>query len=168
MMKKRNLIIAAAVTTVIGSGIAFAGAKHCGGADGHGQGHYGKHKIEHIMERLDKHLDLTDQQELSLQSILEDNKMVFMDARHDKKSFRLAVMQLDPSSSEYDASIASLADEIAEQARQRTLQAADIVKQVSTVLTDEQMQKARELIEKRMKKHERHEVNGEVDGNADS
>jgi len=159
-MKKRNIIIAAAVTAVIGSGIAFAGAKQCRDAGAGWHGHFGENKIEHIVERLDSHLDLTDQQELSLQSILEGNKAEFFDAHQARKSFHLEIMQLDPSSSDYDAAVASLADEIAAQVRQKTLQVAEIIKQASAVLTDEQVQKVRDLIEQRMDKYGHHEVDG--------
>jgi Spy/CpxP family protein refolding chaperone len=159
-MKKRNVIIAAAVTAVIGSGIAFAGAKQCRDAGAGWHGNFGENKIEHIVDRLDSHLDLTDQQELSLRSILEENKAEFFDAHQARKSFRLEIMQLDPSSSDYDAAVASLADEFAAQVRQKTLQAAEIVKQASAVLTDEQLQKARDLIEQRMDKYGHHKVDG--------
>ena len=160
LMKKRNVIIAAAVTAVIGSGIAFAGAKHCRDAGAGWHGNFGENKIEHIVDRLDSHLDLTDQQELSLRSILEENKAEFFDAHQARKSFRLEIMQLDPSSSDYDAAVASLADEFAAQVRQKTLQAAEIVKQASAVLTDEQLQKVRDLIEQRMDKYGHHKVDG--------
>ncbi len=164
-MKKRNVIIATATAAIIGSGIAFAGAKNCRGDGGHQFGKFGEHKIERMMSKIDEHLDLSEQQELALQEILESNKSVLRAGSGPHREFRMELMKLDPTSSNYDTAVANLADEMATQVKQRTMQVASVVKQVAGILTEEQIQDARELIAERMGRMERrhHRVDGDED-----
>ncbi len=153
-MKKRNAIIAAAVTAILGSGLAFAGAKSCEYNDGHDKGHFSQHKMERMLSKMDKHLDLSDTQENSLQEIIEANKTFFDGARQAHQKFRLDVMNLDPTSESFDTKIEVLAEKAADQAKQRTLEIAAIVKEVSAVLTEEQRQQAKEMMAKRLQHHQ--------------
>ena len=159
-MKKRNAIIAAAATAILGSGLAFAGAKSCEHNGGHHKGHFSQHKMERMLgvSKMDKHLSLSDAQENALQEILESNKAVFASAEQSHREFRSNLMNLDPTSENFDMEIEALAEKAANQAKQRTLEMAAIVKEVSAVLTEEQRQQAKEMMSKRMQRHQ-HEMN---------
>ena len=134
-MKKRNAIVAAAVTAIIGSGLAFAGAKNCEHSGKSHKGHFSQHKMEKMLSKMDKHLDLSDTQEIALQEILESNKAVFNDVRQSHRKFRNEMVNLDPTSENFGSKIEALAERAADQAKQRTLKIAAIVKEVSAVLT---------------------------------
>ena len=157
-MKKRNAIIAAAATAILGSGLAFAGAKSCEHNKDNHRGHFSQHKMERMLSKMDKHLNLSDTQENLLQEILESNKAVFTNAKQSHQDFRSSIMNLDPTSENFDMEIEALADNAADQAKQRTLEMAAIVKEVSSVLTEEQRQQAKEMMSKRMQRHQ-HEMN---------
>jgi len=165
-MKKRNVIIASVTTAILGSGLAYAGAKRCHEGGWHHNGEYGEHKVERIIGKLDEHLDLSDQQEAALQEILVSSKSVFGAKGQSRGEFRMKLMNLDPTASDYDATVTAMADEMADQVKQRTVEAASVIKQVAGILTDEQIQEARELIAKRMEKRER--WHHKVDDNEDS
>ena len=145
-MKKRNIVIASIVTAIVGSGIAFAGSKSCHEGSRYHHGKFGEHKMERIIEKLDRHLDLSDQQEVALQEILESNKLVFGFEGQSRGALRMKMLGLDPTASDYENSVAAMADEMAEQIKQRTVEAAGVIKQVAGILTDEQIAEARELI----------------------
>lgn len=153
-MKTRNAIIAAAATAILGTSIAFAGAKSCGHGGENHKGHFSQHKMERILSKMDKHLNLTDAQEIELQEILESNKEVFSNSRDSHRDFRNDIVNLNPTSETFDSEIAALADKAADKAKQRTLEIANIVKEVSAVLTEEQRKQAKELMAKRMQRHQ--------------
>jgi len=156
-MNKRKTLIAAAVAAVIGTGAVYAGSNYCErGGDGHGFG--GGHRgpgLERMISKLDHHLDLTDSQRSSIEEIVSANRDTMKQSRLDRKTLRQKTMGLDPTSESYDADVAALADEMAEMAREMTLSFADIARQVSTVLTPEQRQEAREMIQHRMERMEK-------------
>jgi Spy/CpxP family protein refolding chaperone len=151
-MKKRNVVIASVATVIVGSGIAFAGSKSCHDGNRYHHGNFGDHKMERIVEKLDRHLDLSDQQEVALQEILESNKSVFKFEARSRGGFRMKMLGLDPTASDYEDSVNAMAGEMAEQIKQRTVAVAGVIKQVAGVLTDEQIEEARELITMRMEK----------------
>ena len=153
-MNKRKTLIAAAIAAVVGTGAAVAGSRHCeDNHDGHryGGGHRGP-GIEKMIGKLDHHLDLSDSQRSSIEDIVDANRDVMEQGRHHRRSLRKQTMRLDPASDSYDKDVAELADQIAEIARQTTLSFADIARQVSAVLTTEQRQQAREMLQHRMQR----------------
>jgi Spy/CpxP family protein refolding chaperone len=165
VMKKRNVIIASVATAIVGSGIAFAGSRSCHEGSRYHHGKFGEHKMERIIDKLDSHLDLSDQQEVALQEILESNKSVFGFEAPSRNSLRMKMMGLDPTASDYEESVAAMADEMTEQIKQRTVEAAGVIKQVAGILTDEQIAEARELIAMRMERREgwHHQVDDDED-----
>ena len=157
-MKKRNLVIAATTATVIGSGLAYAGSKHHGGKHNLSP----EHRVEHMIMKMDKRLDLTDAQETEIQSILESRMGNIMSTREARREIRQNVMQLDPKSADFDAQVEALAGEMSELVRQKTMEIGEAMKEVSAVLTDEQVEKARKMIAKRIEaRNKRKEHNAE-------
>jgi Spy/CpxP family protein refolding chaperone len=163
-MNKRKIIVIAALTTVIGSGIAFAGAKSCGkSGDGH-RGFTGPHKIEHVLEKMSKHLDLSDDQESSLREIMASSNFGEKNHRHSAKAARLELLSLDPLSVDFESKVDNLIEIRFEQLKQQILEHASLAKQISHVLTAEQVAKARTIIAKRMDKLEKRHSNMDAEG----
>lgn len=158
-MKKRNIIIAAAIAAVAGTGIAYAGAKFCDHEGGYSRGSHG-HRMEYMIDKMGQKLSLSSEQTKSIEEILEASKPVLREGRHSRHDFRQEMMALDPSSDSYEADVRMLADKTAEMARNRTLEIASVVKQISDVLTEEQRQQAKSLILEKMdrKGHRDHKV----------
>jgi Spy/CpxP family protein refolding chaperone len=162
-MNKRKTLIAAAVAAVIGTSAVYAGSNYCDhnkGGHGFGGGHRGP-GMERMISKLDRHLDLSESQRTSIEEIVAANRDTMKQGRVDRKTLRQKTMALDPASESYDKDVAVLADEMADMAREMTLSFADIARQVSAVLTPEQREEAREMIqhrmdrmEKRMQKHQ--------------
>ncbi len=150
-MNKRNFILATVTTALIGSGIAYAGSK--GYRSGHG---HMKHGVEQVVHHLDWHLKLTDSQESELQEILDNNRDIFLGARDFKQTMARQMMNLDPDSPSYQSEVAALAEQLAEEVKQKTMQAADLVHQISAILSAEQKTEARRMIQERMRRHAGH------------
>ena len=153
-MKKRNILIIATTAAVIGSGLAYAGNKHRNGKHDISP----EHRIEHMLMKMDKHLDLSDTQEAEIKSILDRRIEVFALAKEKRNSVRQTILQMNPKSPDFDAQAQSLADEMAEALHQRALEMAAAMKEVSAVLSDQQVEKARSVLAKRIETHNRHKA----------
>ena len=157
-MKKRNKIIAGLVALMAGSGLALAGSGSCDyeGKSHRGWGHGGQHgpMLERMIGKLDRHLDLSEQQRASLEQVFEQNSEVARNHRQQRRSLRHESMQLDPSSDAYETQIQEIADRVAEMAHDQALLMANVFKQVAEILTDEQREEMRQLMQQRMQKME--------------
>ncbi|MBX2869896.1 MAG: hypothetical protein KTR18_14550 [Acidiferrobacterales bacterium] len=149
-MKKRTLIASGIIVTVLGTGLVFAGQRNHGGWGGHHD--HGGHRIMHMIDKLERKLDLSEQQVEQLEQIALDTKATRKTARKEHMSIGMKLTALDPASNEYDADVSQLAQEVSEMARQRTLSLAMVYKQASAVLTEQQRQELREMIQKRMER----------------
>ena len=145
-MNKRNVLIAVTTAAVIGSGVAYAGSKRCGGKHDVSPGH----RVDHMVMKMDKRLDLTDAQETEIRTILLSGAEQFASVKDTRRKLRQAVLTLDPAAADFDSQVDSLANEIAETFRQKTVETAEIMKQVSGVLTEEQADKAKKIIARMM------------------
>ena len=145
-MNKRNVLIAATTAAVIGSGIAYAGSKRYGGKHEISPAH----RVDHVVMKMDKRLDLTDAQETEIRTILLSGAEQFASVKDTRRKLRQAVLTLDPAAADFDSQVDSLANEIAETFRQKTVETAEIMKQVSGVLTEEQADKAKKIIARMM------------------
>ncbi|MCY3770380.1 MAG: Spy/CpxP family protein refolding chaperone [Gammaproteobacteria bacterium] len=148
-MKKRNILVAAAILSVVGSGLVFAGVANCRHSGKTHLGAHGAHKMERLIGKMDRYLDLSDAQELSLEKILEQNRSVVLNTRHADRSFYLDMMALGLSADDFDGAANELAEERTEQLKHGAVEIARFAKQVSEVLTEEQKQEALDLIQKR-------------------
>ena len=108
------------------------------------------------MSHLEGKLDLTDEQSLALESLFESRRSARGEhhlARHELMS---RALYLDPGAETYDAEVEKLADEVAEMARQRALEMAEMQKGIADVLTAEQQDELRQMIEKRLERRMKH------------
>ncbi len=156
-MTKRNRIIAGVLALLAGSGLALAGSSGCEGfgrghdSYGHGGRHHGP-MLERMIGKLDHHLDLSDQQQQSLQQILEQNSENISNHRQQRRALRQQGLLLDPTSDTYGPQTEELANKVAEMAYDQAITMATVYKQVSEILTAEQREEMRELMENRLEK----------------
>ena len=155
-MKKRNMLLISIATVAVGTGIAFAGAKGCYDGSEHHKGRFGDHRMETIVDKMDRHLDLSEQQQVMIKDILETKKPIFAKAGKSHAPLHWQILKLDPASANFDQSVDKLADEIANQVRSHAVEMADAVKQISAVLTPAQAGKAREMIENTVQHWDNH------------
>ena len=104
-----------------------------------------------MLEHMADHLDLTDEQRVTIEGILEASKPEMEALREQVKANREAIQALDPASASYDAELNNLALSNGELATTGTLLAVRVKTEVAAVLTDEQKAKL-ERGKERMKK----------------
>ncbi len=158
MMKNRNIVVAIAIATIVGSAAAFAGNKSCGhdkGSHGFG-GHHRGPMMQRMIGKLEHHLDLSDQQLESLEQIMLENKESLSDGRMAGRNLRHETMKLDPTSDTFDAEASVMADQIAELARNQALIHASVFKQIAGILDQPQRQEMRELMRRHREKAMKH------------
>lgn len=154
-MKKRNLIIAALLTTAIGAGVVYAGANSCKSGHGHKYGRHMDHKIDHVVGKIDRHLDLTEVQETRIREILDSNIDLVHIGRDTRQALQEHLLGLDPLSEDYQESADELADMLARQVREKTLASARIVREIAETLDTDQIEMARQHLDRRIKRFER-------------
>lgn len=156
-MTKRNKIIAGVLALLAGSGLALAGSSGCEGygrnhdSFGHGGRHHGP-MLERMIGKLDHHLDLSEKQQQSLQQVLEQNSKNISNHSQQRKALRQQGMLLDPTSDTYESQTEELANKVAEMAHDQAITMATVYKQVSEILTAEQREEMREMMENRLEK----------------
>ncbi len=154
-MKKRNLIIAALFTTVVGVGVVFAGTHSCKFGYGHKHGRHMDHKIDHVIARINRHLDLTDAQEMRIREILDSNMDLVHIGRDTRQMLQEHLLGMDPLSEDYQKSADELAGMLAQQVREKTLASARIVREIAETLDAEQLEIARKHLDQRIKRFEK-------------
>jgi len=155
-MKHRSKVILTTVGVLAVVGLTTA-AIACDGDRERGMHKFDGAKTEKHVERIKKHLDLTDQQALQVSAIFEAKKNAKSDHRSERKAMRQAMMKLDPAASDYEQQVEQLAREQAETMVQKIKAHAQTRKQIHDILTPEQQKKAEEMHEKRMERsNDRH------------
>lgn len=154
-MNTRNKIISGILALLVGTGAAVAGSS--GGHHDHnrGWGHHRGHSVAHMIKRLGKHLDLSSEQKTSLGEIAERNRDAMRANRLQGKTLRNAAMTIDPMAADYDQRANELADQASELAREQALLVAGMYKEVAAVLTPEQREELREMMNERMERMQR-------------
>ena len=156
MTKRKIMIIATTVTLAISS-MAYAGHKYWKHEHGHGHRLDSEHVIERIVSKLDRHLELSDQQEDKIGLILESNTDEWSDLRESTQSIRNRMLSLDPESESYQREVEVLANEMATLVRDKTLTTASVVKEVYGILEPSQQAEAMEILSKRLDRRHKKE-----------
>lgn len=151
-MTKRKILIIAATAILAGSSVVYAGSKYWKHEHEHGHGHRldSDHVIERIVSKMDRHLELSDQQETEIGLILESNTDAVTDLRESGWSIRNRMLSLDPESESYQREVQVLANELAALVREKTLATAGVVKEVYGILEPDQQAEAREILSERL------------------
>ena len=110
--------------------------------------HFKGHGHERPLERMMSHIELSETQEQQVEAIL--------DGLHDKGDRKKkvekmkAMMMLDPDSVDYMDSVEKQAEQKAEGMKKHILEVATARKDIHQLLTDEQKQELKALMEKRL------------------
>ncbi len=160
-MKLKKIAIGGMVVAILGTTLAYARNRHGGWSGGHGFKHgHGEHAVEHMVNRLDRMLDLDDAQIASLETIGKNAMPTLSTMRGQRKMIMQQAIALDPADAGYQARVVQLSEEIAGIARERTIEIASLYQQAWTVLDEEQRTKLKERIGKKMERmKKRHQNN---------
>lgn len=146
------------LTALLLSAIAVAGlASNVYAAPGFGPGAFpgGPDNPALMLEHMADHLDLTDEQRISVENIIEAAKPEIDAIREQARANREAIRALDPTDPAYDVELNSIAVSNGELATTGTLLAVRVRNEVAAVLTDEQiakLERGKERMKKRMKR----------------
>lgn len=100
--------------------------------------HHGAHEGAGHMMRMFKGLDLSDDQRLQIDSILDANKADGHALRQRSKALREQMAELDPMAADYSTETQMLANQAAELKREQVLHGGELRRQIAAVLTEEQ------------------------------
>ena len=115
-------------------------------------------KLEFMIERMAHHLDLTDDQRVSIENILQAAKPEFETLRDQAMANRDAIESLDPTDPAYDTTLQNIAISKGQLATEATLLMARVRGEAHAVLTAEQIAKL-ERGKARMKERRRGRFN---------
>lgn len=141
MKKASKIIVFTVITGLSVSAFAF------GGSD---KGRHGADPMKRL-EHMAVMLDLTESQVAQLKPVFEQQE-----DRHSAKGSKKGLMKSLHTAIENGAGtneINAIADQAADQARERVLKRAEVIQAVQNVLTDEQKMKAQEFRELRERRH---------------
>lgn len=142
VFSKSNLLGISVALILAGSSITVIAGPHCK-----------YHEREHGLERMIKHLDLNEAQAAKVEAILESVE----NERSNKKGMpkMRALMTLNPDDANYFQQVEAQADATSKDMKAHILKMAKVRQEIHALLTDEQKQKMRALMEKKMKRMER-------------
>ena len=163
-MKKSNTVLSTILASVVGFGSAAVIAQ--GGGDGERQWkqHSGEHKGgrhgkrggrhgggKHMMKRMARHLDLTDDQKAQIKTMRESQKTASQPLREQMKQLRQEMRSLDQNDASAVAALAAKKGQLTEQMFTARNQAR---LDFEAILTPEQKTKLTEMKAKRQAKRE--------------
>ena len=135
-MKRKTLLLVGLLTIALPLTGAIAGVGFGGGPIPGGPG-----KLEFMVERMADHLDLTDDQRISVENILQAAKPEIEALRDQAMANRDAIESLDPSNPAYDTTLQNIAVSNGQLATEATLLMARVRGEAHAVLTEEQIAK---------------------------
>ncbi|MBS9779884.1 MAG: Spy/CpxP family protein refolding chaperone [Moraxellaceae bacterium] len=139
------------IATVLATGMAMTtGTAFAGGQQGHKNAQFGKHGGMHMQMRIYKKIGLTKQQKQQIKAILEKEKPNRAEMRKQRKAHRQAQQQLIQSATLNEYELNKLAEQTAQQVKQRFIKRIRLQNQIWQILTPEQRQK---VIKRQNKKH---------------
>ena len=113
-MKKTNLVLATILASVVGFGSVGAIAQSNGDGNQlwkqsgeHKGGKRGNRGGKHMMKRMAKHLDLTEDQKAQMKTMRESQKAANQGLRDQMKQLRQEMQQVDPNDANAVAALAS-------------------------------------------------------------
>lgn len=148
-MKRRiflNTLLAGTIGLASISSIAYADHRGFGGK------HFAGDSVEFVKKRLDRlttKLELSEDQKVQMQVVLESQISIMKPLREQKRALRESLRNLDPTANTYDEELARLAFEKSELTRQMVLARGQKRKNMAAILTPEQQAKMKQLREKR-------------------
>jgi len=128
--------------------------KYCNhsGGDKHKSGYY-KKGMEQRMQRMMRHLDLSEEQTSKVKAVFESNKAQLSALRSEMKSNRMALRANMHADTQDMVAIETLAKKQGELKTQKILIKAKIKSAINNILSNEQREKMKTLREKRGQGH---------------
>jgi len=128
--------------------------KYCeyGKGGGHKMGHYRK-GIEHRMQRMMQHLDLSDEQTSKVSAVFDQHRTKFNALRTEIKDNKMALREKMHADTQDMKAIEKLANKQGELKTKKILIKANIKSAINKILNKEQREKMREIRSKRGHRH---------------
>jgi len=145
-VKRKIILPLAGVIALIGmstAAMAFDGNRDRGMEDSKRGNH---------IERMREKLNLTDEQADKIQAIFKAKRQQKKEHRKAHKEMRIAMMNLDPASPEYDGQVEQLAQQQADVLVLEIRERAQMRKEIHAILTPEQREKSQQMLRKRMER----------------
>ena len=127
-MKKTNVVLATILASVVGFGSAAAIAQGSGDGERQWKQYSGEHKGgkrgkrggrhgggKHMMKRMARHLDLTDDQKAQMKTMRDSQKADSQPLREQMKQLRQEVRNIDPNDTTAVAALAARKGELSQQ-----------------------------------------------------
>lgn len=139
---KSNILGISLAVILAGSSVAALAGPHCKDQE-----------REHGLERMIKHLDLSDAQKAKVESIMASAEK----DRSDKKGMpkMRALMSLNPDDADYLQQVEAQAESASKDMKAHIIKMAKVRQEINAVLTDEQKQEMKELMQKKMHRMEK-------------
>lgn len=147
-MELRHKIILPLAGIIALIGMSTAATAYDGG---HDKGMEDSKRGNHI-ERMRDQLNLTDEQADKIKAIFNAKRQEKKEHRKEHKEMREAMMNLDPSSPNYDGEVEQLAQKQANAMVREIKERAQMRKEIHAVLTPEQREKAQQMFKERMER----------------
>ncbi len=152
--QKENPMKNKLIATVLATGMVLTtGTAVAGGQQGHHNAKFGKHGGVGMHMKMYKNLDLSKQQQAQIKAILDKAKPVKGEHRTNRKAHMQAKRQLIQSANLDEYALNQLAEQTAQQVKQRFIKRVKTQHQIWQILTPQQQQKVLERQKKRMQKH---------------
>lgn len=139
---KKSMIVVSLLIVMLGSGLAVA--KPFWAQKGH---------VSAKLERMLEHLDLDDEQQGQVESILQTHRDA--SSHEDSKAFMKTLMKANPDSANFDELVNTQATQMAAQVKQKIIQHAKLKQAIYQVLNSEQKEELSELIDRKIRKFEK-------------
>lgn len=140
---RRLLTLCGLATALAGAGEAYAQDRHGRHGDSFGP------DPARLIERMARHLDLDETQEVQIQNILEAARPEFDALKEEGRETRTAMRALTPEDADYSAKLNDLAVRSGQLVTEGALLFGRVRAEVHAVLTPEQVAELAELMERR-------------------
>lgn len=115
-------------------------------------GKHGMDKSEFMQKRLDRmstKLGLADDQKTKVQELMKNHRNAMKPLRDEKRAIRTEMMSLDATAADYDSKVEDIANRKSVVVRQMTIERANKRKQMTGILTPEQLAAKKAMHENR-------------------
>jgi len=149
-LKRVSLVLATLALAVTGISLANSqegGWGERGGHHGARMGGFGAHPAR-LVQRITRHLDLTEEQEVALENVLEAAKPEVDALKESARSNFRAIRELDPAAADYMASLSNLAQDNGRLVSEGTVLFGRVKSEVYALLTAEQIAEVEAMSER--------------------
>lgn len=153
-MNKRRLFLASTLIGAMSLG-SYAMAGGHGGCSKHGKkgGEYSEQRMEKKMDRMTEKLGLSAEQSEQMKAAMKSKHETMKGFREQKKALQVSMRDLDPTATDFDAQLETLANQKAELTRQMTIAKGKQRQIMASILTPEQRETMKKMRAERKARH---------------